>query len=518
LKRRAKEPIAIGDEVITGGQLLSSATVLAEALAVAGIRPGDSVGLCLPRSVDIPSAVLGIWLAGAAYVPLDPEYPSSRIGFIAADSGIELIVGDQKSLERAQIEGSRLVSVRSGSGQRKAEPLPLVEIPLVRRQAPPSESVAYVLYTSGSTGIPKGVVVSQLNVMSLMNAALPLFEFGPADRWALFHSYNFDFSVWELWAPILSGGVAVVVPQDLVRDPWAFADFLSRERITVLNQVPSVFAHVNEALPARANPLPSLRYVIFGGDRLDISLVESFWSKYRHRAPRIVNMYGITEVTVHATFKELHRADLRRGLGGRSVIGRELLGHVSIDVRDERGQLVPDGESGELWLRGQGLARGYHGREDLTNERFATVEADRKQYRYYRSGDSGRRLDCGELEFMGRVDDQLNVHGYRIEPAEIERILRSHPDVGDAVVTTSENRWGDVVLSAVIECKLTRSGGESLEGLSAHVGRELPQYMVPAQYKVVSRLPRTESGKVDRRAVALIASTARGRNLRDGGS
>ncbi|MEU8264344.1 AMP-binding protein [Micromonospora sp. NPDC048999] len=333
------------------------------------------------------------------------------------------------------------------------------------------------------------------NVTALLTAALPLFAVDERDRWSLFHSISFDFSVWELWGALASGATCVLVPDDAAASPAALVDFLARERITVLSQVPSVFRSLVLAHEqAGAPPLP-LRHVVFGGESVDLGVIGHFAA--RMPTVRLVNMYGITETTVHATFRELSPADLTGPV--RSPIGMPLP-HLSIDLRDEAGARVPDGQPGEMWVGGDGVAAGYLHRPDLTAERFVTVDGRR----CYRSGDLARRLPDGALEYLGRTDQQVKLRGFRIEPGEIEAVLRDHPQVRDAAVTVITTPAGGQFLTACVVATT-----DELPDLRAHAARTLPRHMVPQRYVSVPELPLTPSGKLDRAALTDLATAPR---------
>lgn len=456
--------VVCGADSLTYRQLAEAARALAGELVRRGVQPGDLVGLRVARSVEVPVAVLGILLAGAAYVPLDPQYPAERIRMIAEEAGIGLVVGDGVPVRGHAHRVTGLPEVDAGDR-------------------------AYVIYTSGSTGRPKGCVLTHGNVLSLLDGALPLFDVGPDDRWTLFHSINFDFSVWELWGALTTGGTIVIVEAAAALDPDVFLQLLIDQRVTVLNQVPPVFRTLVEAHADAGRPALALRYLIFGGDVVDLDAVAVF-RKGLSTTVRAVNMYGITETTVHVTFKELDDATLHGA--DRSPIGLPLPG-LDVVLRDETGAEVPDGEPGEMWVSGGGVSAGYLGRDDLTAERFRTVDGVRQ----YRSGDLARRLPDGELQYLGRADRQVKLRGFRVELPEIEVVLRTCTGVRDAVVELVTGRVGEFLLGYVVvdgefDAALTRK----------ECGRLLPAYMVPSRFEVLSAIPLTPSGKVDRAALA----------------
>jgi amino acid adenylation domain-containing protein len=361
-----------------------------------------------------------------------------------------------------------------------------------------SDNAAYVIYTSGSTGRPKGVVVSHHNVLRLFAATKSWFEFTHHDVWTLFHSYAFDFSVWELWGALLHGGRVVVVPYFVSRTPEAFRELLRREGVTVLNQTPSAFRQlmfVEES--ANEDTGLDLRLVIFGGEALELQSLRPWLERYGDEQPQLVNMYGITETTVHVTYRRIRMADLESGRG--SVIGTAIP-DLQVYVLDQHQQLVPAGVAGELCVAGDGLARGYLKQPQLTAERFLPDPfSGEAGARLYRSGDLGRQLPDRDTEYLGRTDEQVKVRGFRVEPGEIEAMLNEHPSVRESVVITYEEVTRDKRLAAYV---VPRNGEPfSAEDLRRHLQQRLPEYMLPAVIVEMKALPLTLNGKTDRRAL-----------------
>ncbi|WP_216214814.1 amino acid adenylation domain-containing protein [Amycolatopsis aidingensis] len=487
--------------LLAGGVRLSYADLdraadrAADRLAAAGVRPGDLTGLLVERDAETIIWLLAILKHGAAYVPLDLSYPRERIRFIAEDSRLSFIVGARTAAGRLGLSDQRLID--------PAEP---AADPVARRepgQAPSAGTTAYVIYTSGSTGKPKGCVITHGNVLALLAGALPRFAFTADDRWAIFHSFCFDFSVWELWGALATGATAVVVPWQTVLVSAELIEFLAEQRITVLNQVPSVFRYTAQAHAENGHPELPLRYVVFGGESVHLDTVRDFVKGAGPYGPEMVNMYGITENTVHSTFKVLDAETLRSG--SASPIGRPLP-HVGVHVLTAERKPVPDGTPGELWLSGPGLSTGYLHREDLNKERFAELPfgPDSGMLRCYRTGDLVRRLPDGELEYLGRDDDQVKIRGFRIELREIETAIGSHPEVLDSAVCVVETASGPE-LAACLVC--VDPGSDALaDSVKERLRAILPAYMVPRMYLPVDRLPLTPSGKLDRSAVAALFS------------
>ena len=331
--------------------------------------------------------------------------------------------------------------------------------------------------------------------MRLFEATDAWFGFDESDVWTLFHSYAFDFSVWEMWGALLHGGRLVVVPYWVSRSPEEFRELVASEGVTVLNQTPTAFRQFLAADVEADAPLSGLRYVIFGGEALELSMLRPWFERYGEARPRLINMYGITETTVHVTYRPIALADLDAGVG--SVIGVPI-GDLRVLLLDSYDQPVPPGVAGEMYVGGQGVSRGYLNRPELTDERFVSDPLGGPG-KLYRSGDLARRLENGELEYLGRIDDQVKIHGYRIELGEIEAQLKQHPGLSDAVVVVREDNPGDKRLVAYVIAPDQPAGfGDTLK---AHLASRLPDYMVPAHFVSISALPLTANGKLDRDAL-----------------
>src|SRR5262249_5305035 len=317
-----------------------------------------------------------------------------------------------------------------------------------------AEHLAYVIYTSGSTGRPKGVQIEHRQVSRLFAATEKWFDFGAQDVWTMFHSFAFDFSVWELWGGLLYGGRVVVVPQQTARSPQEFYRLLCEEGVTVLNQTPSAFAQLIEAqllIEAQAPNAPqhALRVVIFGGEALELRTLRPWVARNGIGQPRLVNMYGITETTVHVTYRELSEQEIQADSGG-SPIGRAI-DDLRVYVLDGSGEPAPLGVARELYVGGAGVARGYLNRPELTAERFIQDPfSGDPAARMYKSGDLGRWREDGTLEYLGRNDQQVKIRGYRIELGEIEAALASHAGVQQAVVLAREDEPGEKRLVAYV--------------------------------------------------------------------
>ncbi|GHG32183.1 MULTISPECIES: non-ribosomal peptide synthase/polyketide synthase [Amycolatopsis] len=459
----------------TYAELNARANRLAHRLIALGAGPERFVALRLPRSAEQVVAILAVLKAGAAYLPIDPATPAERVDRMLADTDPVAVLAPED------------VDVAEG---------PDTDPP--QRCTP--DHPAYVIYTSGSTGLPKGVVIPHRNVTRLF-AATTRFGFGSDDVWTLFHSYAFDFSVWEIWGPLLHGGRLVVVPHAVSRSPREFLRLLADERVTVLNQTPSAFYQLVRADEDEPGARLALRYVIFGGEALDTRRLAGWFVRHGDRAPRLVNMYGITETTVHVT-----EHDLESDQDTPGVIGTALP-DLRAYVLDPDLDPVPAGVPAELYVAGDGLARGYLGRPGLTAARFVADPFGAPGSRMYRSGDRVSRTADGGLRYHGRADQQVKIRGFRIEPGEIEATLLALPDVGSAAVLAREDEPGRKRLVAYV-VPATPDAPPSAARLREHLGRSLPDYMVPSAFVTLGELPLTRNGKLDRRALPAPAAAA----------
>lgn len=495
--------VSFGSVALRYDELNRRANRLARWLIGCGVGPESLVAVMMARSADVVVVLLAILKAGGAYVPVDPAYPDDRVRFILEDTRPILAVVDNVTARRSCFAGSlRRFVVDEDNSRRSVARYSAVNVTDAERISPLTHThPAYVIYTSGSTGQPKGVCITHANVMHLLAATRDLFHFTRHDVWTWFHSFAFDFSVWELWGALAHGGRLVVVPFEVARSPNEFLDLLVRERVTILNQTPSAFYPLIEAATrslARAERL-ALRTVIFGGEALQPGRLRRWYDHHPDNAPLLVNMYGITETTVHASYTALTTANTEVPA---SVIGRGLPGS-SLYVLDSSLQPVPVGTTGELYIGGEQLARGYLNRPELTAERFVANPFSHHGERMYRTGDLVRWQVGGQLEYQGRVDEQVKVRGYRIELGEIESILSIHDFVAQAAVIVREDQPGDKKITAYLTptTNLEYNTVELLGSVRRFLLDKVPDYMVPASMVVISELPLTPNGKLDRRAL-----------------
>ncbi|CAF1830419.1 non-ribosomal peptide synthetase DhbF [Bacillus subtilis] len=502
-KQAALRPDAIAvvyeNQELSYAELNERANRLARMMISEGVGPEQFVALALPRSLEMAVGLLAVLKAGAAYLPLDPDYPADRIAFMLKDAQPAFIMTNTKAANHIPpVENVPKIVLDDPELAEKLNTYPAGNPKNKDRTQPLSPlNTAYVIYTSGSTGVPKGVMIPHQNVTRLFAATEHWFRFSSDDIWTMFHSYAFDFSVWEIWGPLLHGGRLVIVPHHVSRSPEAFLRLLVKEGVTVLNQTPSAFYQFMQAereQPDLGQAL-SLRYVIFGGEALELSRLEDWYNRHPENRPQLINMYGITETTVHVSYIELDRS--MAALRANSLIGCGIP-DLGVYVLDERLQPVPPGVAGELYVSGAGLARGYLGRPGLTSERFIADPFGPPGTRMYRTGDVARLRADGSLDYVGRADHQVKIRGFRIELGEIESALVQHPQLEDAAVIVREDQPGDKRLAAyVIPSEETFDTAE----LRRYAAERLPDYMVPAAFVTMKELPLTPNGKLDRKAL-----------------
>nr|QEO75075.1 condensation domain-containing protein [uncultured bacterium] len=485
--RRTPDNTAVvcGESELSYAELDATANRLAHHLTDLGMGPGSVVALLLPREPELVPAVLGVLKSGAAYLPIDPVQPNERIRFLLGDASATVLLTVRS--EAARLPDDLPADVVVLDDPDLLSLYPATEV--ASRVLP--EHPAYVIYTSGSTGEPKGVVVTHRNVVRLMTATERHFGFAETDVWTLFHSYAFDFSVWELWGPLLYGGKLVVVPHAVSRSPQDFLELLSAQRVTFLNQTPSAFYQLIQADAENPGHDLALRHVVFGGEALEPARLADWYARH-DTMPLLSNMYGITETTVHVSYLALDRDVSRSMVGGP-------IADLSAYVLDDNLRLVAPGVTGELYIAGDGLAQGYLNQPGRTATRFVANPFVPKEKtsgaRLYRTGDLARWTADG-LEYLGRSDHQVKVRGFRIELGEIEAKIVAQPSVTDAAVVLREITAGDEGLVAYVV-------GEQVDVsvLRDQLRAVLPEYMVPAAFVVLDALPLTVNGKLDRKAL-----------------
>ncbi|AJX73764.1 D-alanine--poly(phosphoribitol) ligase, subunit 1 [Burkholderia pseudomallei MSHR2543] len=521
---RKPEAIALtfDGQRLSYAELNARANRLAHYLQARGVGPDRLVALCAERGIEMVVGLLAILKAGGAYVPLDPAYASDRLRGIVQDSQPALVLAD--AVGRAalgELDGALPVIDLETDALRWRE-MPATNPEVASQHV---HHLAYVIYTSGSTGRPKGVMVEHAQVVRLFGATQAWFGFDERDVWTLFHSYGFDFSVWELWGALLHGGRLVIVPTEVTRTPSAFFALLCAEGVTVLNQTPSAFQALMSAQEEReeaagnierANVVAHrLRYVIFGGEALEPRTLASWYARHGERT-QLVNMYGITETTVHVTYCALRAEDAMRL--GASPIGVRIP-DLQLYVLDARREPVPMGVTGELYVGGAGVARGYLNRPELTRERFID-DPFVAGGRLYRTGDLARWRTDGSLEYLGRNDFQVKIRGFRIELGEIEAQLAKVAGMREVVVLARDSA-AEMRDNATPNAPMPKSSSETekrlvayytgdadVAALRAQAAQHLPSYMVPSAYVRLDAWPLTPNGKLDRRALPAPADDA----------
>ncbi|WP_432401626.1 amino acid adenylation domain-containing protein [Wukongibacter sp. M2B1] len=462
-------------------ELNEKANQLSRVLRDKGVISDSIVSIMMERSPDMIIAALATLKAGGAYLPIDPHYPVDRITYMLENSQTRILLTQKDLEDTIEFEGITLCiddeSFYTGDGAN-----------ISRVNSP--ENLAYIIYTSGTTGKPKGVMIEHRNVVRLMFNDRMQFDFNEKDVWTMFHSFCFDFSVWEMYGALLYGGKLVIVPQLTAQNTGEYLKLLRREKVTILNQTPTAFYHLAEQeLKDRGREL-SLRYVIFGGEALKPTMLKGWNEKYP--ATRLINMYGITETTVHVTFKEITGYEIDANI---SNIGKPIP-TLTVYIMDKDMKLVPVGASGELCVGGEGVARGYLNNIELTTQKFVP-NPYKPAERLYRSGDLARMLSDGEMEYMGRIDHQVKIRGFRIELGEIETRLLNHPSIKEALVLDREDQENSKYLCAYVvpENEIT------VAELREHLSQDLPDYMIPSYFIQLEKMPLTSNGKVDRKGL-----------------
>jgi amino acid adenylation domain-containing protein len=483
------------DEQLDYRQLDEAASRLAHYLSEQGVGRETLVGICVERSLSMVIGVLAILKAGGAYVPIDKDAPKSRIEHIISDSQIQIILTQSDLVNQLDLKGIlRLeqdviddqMDEYSSKWRNDEEPL--------------STSLAYVIYTSGSTGLPKGVLQTHENATRLFSATAKDFCFDQTDVWTLFHSIAFDFSVWELWGALIHGAQLVIPSTECTRDTEQFTDLCRKHRVSVLNQTPSAFKQFSLCVLESNNPLASLRYVIFGGEALQVQSLIPWWQRFGDSQPQLVNMFGITETTVHVTLKRLTADD-----GELSLIGKPI-SDQTLYLLDSHLNPVPLGAPGEIYVGGAGLARGYHNQPQLTQERFINnpfaTEKMRSQgyHRLYKTGDLALYTSAGQLAYLGRNDEQVKIRGFRVELGEIEQQLMTLEYITDVIVHLLTHDNGDKYLLAYAIVMDDRKQ-HVLDSWRKTLSNKVPAYMMPLALIVVYQWPLTVNGKVDRKAL-----------------
>jgi amino acid adenylation domain-containing protein len=465
------------DQHITYAELDLRSTKLAHLLKEQGHTAHQIIALVIDRSIDMVVGMLGILKSGAAYLPIDIAYPTDRINYLIQDSGARFAL-----TTRLSDLSLKVPTVFIEDWERVTDENLIAELPQ------PCD-LCYVIYTSGTTGNPKGVMIEHRNVVRLFFNEKFQFEFSASDVWTMFHSHSFDFSVWELYGALLFGGTVIIIPKLIAKDTKAYRALLERERVTVLNQTPSAFYSLvqEELLHSKAHL--QLRYVIFGGESLSPAKLKDWHARYP--STMLINMFGITETTVHVTYKEIGEYEIENNINS---IGKPIP-TSSVYLLDDHQNLVPAGITGELYVGGAGVARGYLNREELTREKFIPNPFNGEE-RLYRSGDLARIIRGEELEYLGRIDHQVQLRGFRIELSEIESQLLAHQQVSEAVVIAREKGEEKHLIAYYVSTNPIK-----ISELRTFLLSRVPDHMVPSFWVHLLAIPLTANGKLDRKAL-----------------
>ena len=474
-----------GDHQLTFAELNARANQLAHWLRKQGVGPDTMVAVCLERTLEMVVAALAVLKSGGGYLPLDPLYPEERMRFIMEDAQVVHLI-TQETLATRLSGRVRFITLVDKDQPEIAAQATANVVPSSR-----PANLAYCIYTSGSTGKPNGVLIEHSQVVRLIKNDRFYFDFRSSDVWTLFHSYCFDFSVWEMFCSLSYGATLVIVPREIARDSRLFLELLQRERVTVLNQTPASF--YNLAAQAQQHPALdlALRYVIFGGEALQ----PAYLKQWKEICPdsKLINMYGITETTVHVTFREVTPLDIEENTSNIGVP----IPTTTTYILDAQMELAPVGVKGEIYVGGAGLARGYLNRSGLTAARFVPNSLNQVNGpRIYRTGDLARYLSDGSIEYLGRIDHQVKLRGYRIELGEIETALVELEGVERAVVQLREDSAGQKHLVAYVVAK-DKKGRLEISRLRRQLREKLPEYMAPGVFMELASVPLTPNGKVD---------------------
>lgn len=470
--------VTFKDKSITYKELNSKANKLAIILKEKGIKNGTKVAIRINKSIEMIIGILAIIKVGASYVPIDLSYPKERVEFIIKDSNAKLLITNKKSnlykdiIDCYEIEEKELENYIGENVKSDINP----------------DDIIYIIYTSGSTGTPKGAMIKHRNVVRLLKNDKFLFDFNDKDVWTMFHSVAFDFSVWEMYGALLYGGKLVLVAEDIAKDPVKFLELLRKEHVTVLNQTPTYFYNLLDCELKNKNNNLKIRYIIYGGEALKPNLIKGWKEKYNFT--KLINMYGITETTVHVTFKELADENF---ISSDSNIGKAIP-TLKVYILDKKQRLLPIGIEGEICVAGEGVCKGYLNRDELTKQKFIVSPFNKNEI-LYRSADSGYVGENGDLYYIGRIDTQVKVRGFRVELGEIETKLLRHPAIGKCVVLADKKSDKDSHLVAYIVCKKD----VKIDELKEYLKPLLPPYMIPNYFVKIDKIPLNSNGKIDRK-------------------
>ena len=477
--------VVFEDQKLTYRELNEKANQLARFLINNNIKHGDVIALRIDKSLEMIIGILAIIKSGACYLPMNLAYPEDRVKYMLEDSNCKILLTSQKSNNisfnitsiNIDLDNNNIYCGNMDNINIKLSPTDLL----------------YIIYTSGSTGNPKGAMLCHKNIVRLMKNDNYLFDFSENDIWTMFHSVAFDFSVWEMYGALLYGGKLILVSDNIAKDPKLFLDLLRKEKVTILNQTPSYFYNLQDVECSFDTNNLHIRYIIFGGEALNPSLIKPWNNKYPNT--QLINMYGITETTVHVTFKKLSKKELNLP---SSNIGKPIP-TLKVYVLDKNLKIQPYNASGQLCVAGDGLCLGYLNRPDLNSTKFINNPYIKDEI-IYLSGDNASLSPNGDLFYEGRIDNQFKLRGFRIELDEIESKILSHPSISKCIVLPKKIDNKDTQLIAYIVCKKDVSTSE----IKNHIYGLLPTYMIPSHFVKLDSIPLTTNGKTDRKKLLSI--------------
>ncbi len=487
-KHPNKIAVCFENQSLTYRELNQQANQLAHYLRQQGVVAETLVAICMERSIEMIIGILGILKAGGAYVPIDPESPSARIEWILQDTGCRFAVqlGNELSgLHNNVINIEEIFAITENNVSNVS--LDIAE-----------HDLANVIYTSGSTGKPKGVLVEHGNLVATFHSSQKIYGFNESDVWSCVHAFNFDFSVWEIFGALLHGGSLIILPKEVIQSAETLYEVVISRGITVFSQTPTAFYQFAEIDRVKQEKL-ALRYVIFGGEKLSFPALSSWFARHGFDTPCLVNMYGITESTIHATFLKSTEKEPWNLLC--SNIGKPLASRA-VYVLDHTQKPIPLGAVGELYLSGSGIARGYLNLPEETQQRFLNLSIHSELVNVYKTGDLVRWLPDGNLEYIGRIDDQIKLRGFRIELGEIEKSLTKVKGVQQAVVITYNTPFNQTQLIAFVVLSQDPNHTNDAESLKITLKSWLSSYMIPQRIYTLNKIPLNKNGKIDKKQLA----------------
>lgn len=473
------------DNFLTYKELNSKANQLARYILNSGAKKGDIIGLRIDRSLEMIIGILAIIKAGCTYLPINMYYPIDRVVYMLTDSNASMLLTSNTITDSLPIDIPVIaidLSEESSIYSSDSTNLGTIISP---------EDLIYIIYTSGSTGKPKGSMICHRNVVRLFKNDTPLYDFSENDVWTMFHSVSFDFSVWEMYGALLFGGKLVIVSEAVARDTNLYLNLLRKEKVTILNQTPTYFYNLLNSELDRADNDLCLRYIIFGGEALKPKSIQKWHFKYP--LTKLINMYGITETTVHVTFKELTEKDLKHNL---SNIGKPIP-TLQVLILDQNQNLLPCGIEGEICVLGDGVFKGYLNRPDLNAQKL--IHSKYSNDVLYRSGDKALLHSNGEIEYLGRIDKQVKLRGFRVELGEIEEKILSNSNIKSCSVIKRVDSNGRDILCAYYSSNFNID----IKKLEESLQQDLPYYMVPQYFIKIDKIPTNINGKIDYEALPL---------------